>query len=214
MNTLPESNTAAGLTQAPALAGFEHISRYWDSQNNVYAARIKPGEFYVTAADEMITTVLGSCVSACIRDTQKDIGGMNHFMLPYGTGIGIEDSISAANRYGSFAMEHLINAILSHGGNRRNLEIKLVGGGRILDTLTDIGNSNIKFVKNYLRTETLPFAAEDLGGIYPRKVNYFPSSGRVLVKKLRGTSAAVAKQESGYLHSLLRQPMAGSIDLL
>lgn len=73
------------------LPGFEHINRYWDSVHQAAAAKLLPGEYYVTVEDEIIVTVLGSCVSACIRDPIRGIGGMNHFMLPIsqqGRGIG------------------------------------------------------------------------------------------------------------------------------
>ena len=66
----------------PSIAGFEHVNRYVDREHGVIAAKILPGEYYVTQEDELITTVLGSCISACIRDKESGMGGMNHFMLP------------------------------------------------------------------------------------------------------------------------------------
>ena len=115
-----------------AIAGFESINRYWDTTNNIYAAKILPGEFYVTMTGELITTVLGSCVSACVRDTATGIGGMNHFMLPADisrTGkTWNKTPVNAQTRYGNIAMERLINVILAGGGKRQNLEIKLFGG--------------------------------------------------------------------------------------
>ena len=164
------------------LPGFDDIGHYWDSKHQLYAARIRPGEYYVTSTNELISTVLGSCISACIRDPKCGIGGMNHFMLPHSATAGDGGYASTAARYGSYAMEHLINKILAHGGERARLETKLFGGGRMLRTITDVGSSNIAFVHDYLRTETLLVSAEDLGGIHPRKVLYFPETGRVLVR--------------------------------
>ena len=144
------------------LPGFEHINRYWDPVHRAYAVKLLPGEYYVTVEHEMIVTVLGSCVSACIRDPIRGIGGMNHFMLPAGQR---EDDrwqygrMDAAARYGYYAMELLINTILKHGGNRAHLEVKIVGEGRILSHMTDIGQRNITFVREYLRTEGLQVVA-------------------------------------------------------
>jgi chemotaxis protein CheD len=197
-----------------ALPGFKHIKRYWDHRNHCWLAKILPGEYYVTRYDEILMTVVGSCVAACIRDNVRGIGGMNHFMLPEVSIDKWENTgISAANRYGSFAMEHLINDILKHGGRRENLELKLFGGGRIMRNMTNIGQKNIEFVKNYVRTESLTLLAEDLGSIYPRKILYFPANGRVRVKKLRAIEQIIVQREKAYQRSLETQPIAGDIDL-
>ena len=194
-----------------ALPGFEGIRRYWDSARQIYAARILPGDYYVSYGDEMITTVLGSCVSACIRDPDIGLGGMNHFMLPDGDN---DACVDKSARYGANAMEHVINTSLAHGGKRERLEIKLFGGGRVLQKMTDVGDRNIRFVRDYLVTETLPVASEDLGGIHPRKVLYFPASGRVLVRKLPLRSEhKVCRREMEYKRSLLGRPMTGEIEL-
>ena len=128
--------TATERPQRPSvLPGFESIKSYWDSQHQLYSARILPGEYYVSGGEEIISTVLGSCVSACVRDPDIGVGGMNHFMLPEisssssSSGSG---SFSEATRYGFFAMEQLINEILKAGGRRENLEVKLAGGGRVI----------------------------------------------------------------------------------
>jgi len=197
----------------PCLPGFENIKRWWDHSCARFTARILPGEYYVSCEDELITTVLGSCVSACIRDPVIGIGGMNHFMLPHGTGIGNTADNNAATRYGSFAMEHLINDILKQGGKRERLEIKLFGGGNVLAGMTDIGKRNISFVREYLNTEILPVLADDLGGTHPRKVNYFPATGKVMLRKLRRTTDNIIQQDKKYLHTLEEKPVAGEIDL-
>jgi len=199
-----------------ALPGYRHIRRYWDHHHDSYVAKILPGEYYVTRHDEIIMTVVGSCVSACVRDSVIGIGGMNHFMLPTHTSINKWEntSVCSACRYGSVAMERMINEILKYGGQRKNLEVKLFGGGRIMGKMVNIGQQNIEFVKKYLEMENLILLAEDLGDIYPRKILYYPSNGRVRVKKLRAMEQyTVVERENAYLRDLEKQPIAGDVDL-
>lgn len=197
----------------PALPGFETINRYWDRTRQRFAAKILPGQYYVTTHDECIVTVLGSCVSACIRDPLFGVGGMNHFMLPSGTGAG-DGWPGIATRYGNYAMEHLINVVLKHGGRREHLEIKVFGGGRILAQMTDIGRRNIEFIREYLHTEGLRIAAENLGDVHPRKVVYFPQTGKAQQKKLRSLhNDTLAEREKAYLHALENEPVTGDIEL-
>lgn len=181
-----------------ALPGYGHIKRYWDCHNNNFVAKILPGEYYVTRHDEILITIVGSCVSACIRDSVSGIGGMNHFMLPH---VILDkwkrNKVCMASRYGSFAMECLINEILKYGGYWENLEVKLFGGGCIIENMMNIGQKNIDFVKAYLQTENLTLLAEDLGDIYPRKILFSPVNGRVRVKKLRAQQRII-KAESVY----------------
>lgn len=198
-----------------SFSGFESIKKYWDPVQGIYAAKILPGEFYVTAhPQEMVVTVLGSCVSACIRDPKTGVGGMNHFMLPVdrSSGSTIEGN---AERYGNYAMESLINAIASRGdGRRTGLEVKLTGGGRVLKMGTDIGGQNIAFVLEYVKAEHLNLLAEDLGDQYPRKVYYVPSTGRLRVKKLvEVRNDTLFARESRYAKSLEDKPVAGDVEL-
>ncbi len=183
----------------------------------MYAAKLLPGEYYVSCEQETIVTVLGSCVSACVRDPIFGIGGMNHFMLPvsHGSSGSWENSgVSASTRFGNYAMEQLVNDILKYGGNRKNLEVKVFGGGRILAQMTDIGRKNIDFVEDYLRTEKLRIAASDMGDIYPRKVYYTPSSGKVFVKKLRSIhNNTIVERETEYLNQLKQKPVSGEVTL-
>jgi len=200
------------------LPGFEHINRYWDKAHNTQAAKILPGEYYVTINDELVTTVLGSCVSACLRDKRLGVGGMNHFMLPIsedGSGWnGASDEASTATRYGNFAMEHMINEILKHGGQKRNLEAKIFGGGRIMQNLSDVGARNIEFVRDYLKVEGIPILGEDVSDIHPRKVVYFPRSGRALVKRIKHLhNDTVARRENAYLDEISHQPARVDIEL-
>ena len=198
----------------PALPGYEHINRYWDRENASFAAKILPGQYYVSMTGEIITTVLGSCISACIRDRRTGIGGMNHFMLPKDGNAPPSANNSAAARYGNYAMETLINDILKNGGRRPNLEVKVFGGGQILAQMTDIGASNIRFIHEYLELENLYLAAEDVGGQSPRKVLYYPDSGRVRVRKLRVLkNETIIQRERQYLNKLEERPVTGNIEL-
>lgn len=198
-----------------ALPGFEHIGRYWDPVHEAIAAKILPGDFYVTRHEEMIVTVLGSCVSACIRDAGARIGGMNHFMLPTEGELDRDAwARSDAARYGNYAMERMINEILKLGGRRDHLEIKVFGGGRVLAGLSDVGAKNIAFVIDYLREEGLAIAAQDLGDVFPRKVYYYLQSGRVRVKKIREVkNETIARREREYLDVLKKKPIAGAVEL-
>ena len=202
----------------PSIAGFEHVNRYWDRDREIIAAKILPGEYYVTQANELITTVLGSCVSACIRDKELGIGGMNHFMLPESNPgkwkQGSEAIVGIATRYGNYAMEHLINTILSNGGKRKNLEVKVFGGGKIISALTDVGMKNIDFVLSYIDQEGLKLLAHDLGDIYPRKIIFFPKTGKVSMKKIQDLhNDAIAKRERQYFNSLKNAPVESDVEL-
>jgi chemotaxis protein CheD len=187
---------------------------YFDRTFDCQAAKILPGEYYFTNKDMLIVTVLGSCVSACIRDRVTGLGGMNHFMLPDGGGDG--SPVSASARYGTYAMEVLINDLLKAGARRENLEAKVFGGGAVLKGFTamNVGERNAAFVQTFLRNEKIRIMAEDLNDIYPRKVYFFPRTGKVLVKKLMQThNDTLAKREIEYASRLKKQPVAGDIEL-
>jgi chemotaxis protein CheD len=177
------------------------------------AAKILPGEYYYTDRDMLIVTVLGSCVSACIRDRVTGLGGMNHFMLPDGGDTG---PVSASMRYGTYAMEVLINDLLKAGARRESLEAKVFGGGAVLRGFTamNVGERNAAFVTSFLKTERIPVMAEDLNDVYPRKVYFFPRTGKVLVKKLMQThNDTLARRELDYASRLKVTPVAGDVDL-
>ena len=201
----------------PALPQFEHVTRFWDNEHSCYSARILPGEYYVTRNAEVVCTVLGSCVSACIRESRLNIGGMNHFMLPLDGSNGESawgGALSAATRYGNVAMERLINDILKLGGRRENLEIKLVGGGRVLNMDNDIGSRNIDFVRQYVHDEGFKVVSEDLGDVHARRVVYFPQSGRMRVRKLNAApDETLVARERQYLRQLDATPAEGEIEL-
>lgn len=208
-------NNRAGIPQTPlALPGFEHIKRYWDPSRGLHVAKILPGEYYISMSGEMITTVLGSCISACIRDRKLGIGGMNHFMLPSSAKLDDWGGSSSSARYGSFAMEVLINEILKAGGRRENLEVKAFGGASVNSSLSSVGRKNIAFLHEFLQIEGLHLAVEDLGTQYPRKVNFFPDSGRAQVKKLRSIhNDTIVERENRYMEELVEAPVQGDIEL-
>ncbi|MFV2059468.1 MAG: chemoreceptor glutamine deamidase CheD [Gammaproteobacteria bacterium] len=199
------------------IKGFEHINRFWDGMHNVFSAKILPGEFYVSTQGEMISTVLGSCVSACIRDPIMGVGGMNHFMLPATKeNIANITNINDAARYGNFAMEEMINVILKAGGKKENLEVKLFGGGKVLPGMNtlDIGAKNISFVRGYVALEDLNVVSSDLGDIYPRKVLFFADSGKVKMKKLKTVhNKTIAAREESYKQKIEQKPVSGDIEL-
>jgi chemotaxis protein CheD len=195
----------------------EHFANnlYYDRTFDCDAAKILPGEFYCTFKDMLIVTVLGSCVAACIRDRVSGIGGMNHFMLPDGSD-GSNPLISASARYGTYAMEVLINELLKNGARRENLEAKVFGGGNVLRGLTalNVGERNAAFVRAYLKAEGIRVLAEDLNDIFPRKVYFFPRSGRVLVKKLRElNNNTLVNREQDYASRLAGKEIGGEVDL-
>lgn len=200
---------------ARTLPGFENVRRYRNAQGQI-VARLLPGDYYVTCEDEVLDTVLGSCVSACIRNPRLKIGGMNHFMLPRPSGCDgdtWESVAGRATRYGSASMEQLINRILKAGGARSDLEVKIFGGGRVLSSLTDVGLHNVTFVREYLQHEGLRVASEDVGDSCPRHVQYFPMSGRVRVRRLTSQRDKVVSMEQQYAAGLAKAPVAGEIDL-
>lgn len=193
-----------------AIPEFEHINRYWDRGRMSPAAKILPGEYYVTRNEELITTVLGSCVSACIRDAESGIGGMNHFMLPL---LGLRGSQSSPaspvfeTRYGNHAMDRLIADVVRAGALRQNLEAKVFGGGRVLSQMTDVGRKNMEFVTQYLEQHRIPVRGSDLGDIYPRKVVYFPRTGAAYVRKLKTMhNDTIIRREEEYMHELEESP--------
>lgn len=214
------SATHSRPVQPPASSGFEHVNRYWDNVHHVWAAKILPGEFYVSTHGEMVVTVLGSCISACIRDKVRGIGGMNHFMLPiqneFSSDVWGSNPNTHASRYGNWAMEYLINEILKRGGKRENLEVKLFGGGQMITSMSDVGQRNILFAYNYLASESLSAVASDVGDIYARKVLYFPDTGSVKVRRIKQlNNNTIIQRETEYQRKVATptQAPAGNVDL-
>ncbi|MDQ8021001.1 MAG: chemoreceptor glutamine deamidase CheD [Moraxellaceae bacterium] len=208
----------AALTSGSVLGIRDQLAsnRYFDRGFGCEAVKVLPGEYFVTSEQMAIVTVLGSCVSACVRDRMLGVGGLNHFMLPDGT-VGCDARpLSGSARYGVFAMEILINHLLKLGARREHLEAKVFGGGHVMAKLagSQVGERNAEFVLDYLHTERIPLVAEDLGDIYPRKVYFFPASGRVMVKRLiELKNGTVMDREREYAHRLHTQPLAGAVEL-
>ena len=191
---------------------FDHIARYQTAAGEKIA-KVLPGDYYVTAPPELISTLLGSCVAACIRDPSLELGGMNHFMLPEASPEA-RDLRSHAGRYGVHAMENLINGILRRGGQRERLEVKIFGGGSMGRSRARIGEQNATFVEEYLRREGFVVAARDLGGEVARRLIYEPGSGLVQVMKLPPMDLApLVNEEVRYERSLERALCAGSVEL-
>lgn len=158
---------------------------------------VHQGDCLVSAETDLTySTVLGSCISACVRDVVANVGGMNHFLLAEQSG-SAKDRYGASARYGAFAMEQLINKVLTRGtGKKSNLEIKVFGGGKINAALDDVGAKNIEFVRQFLADEGYVMAKEDMGGMYARRVMFKPASGRAFIKRLDNTAnASIAKEE-------------------
>jgi chemotaxis protein CheD len=175
---------------------------------------VHQGECLVSEeADLTFSTVLGSCVAACVRDVETGVGGMNHFLLASPSGAA-RDRYGESARYGAFAMEQLINKVLTRGGGRKShLEFKIFGGGLINAALSDIGAKNILFVHQFLIDEGYVLAAEDVGGSFARRVIYKPNSGRAFVKRLdSATGASVANEELAIVRRRPGRPM-GDIEL-
>ncbi|SOZ39666.1 MULTISPECIES: chemoreceptor glutamine deamidase CheD [Cupriavidus] len=171
---------------------------YFDREFGKQAIKLLPNEYYVTREDVVLTTVLGSCVAACIRDEVAGVGGMNHFMLPDDDG-SADRMLSASMRYGSYALEVLINELLKMGARRERLEAKVFGGGAVLANMTtlNIGDRNADFVLRYLKAEEVRVAAQDLRGPHARRVSYFPIGGLALVRRLtrQDDQVSVARDE-------------------
>lgn len=196
------------------IKGFEKYKKFYDASLKANVVKISPGDYYITDQKEIITTVLGSCISACIRDTRLKIGGMNHFMIPVKCPHTSHPEQDMDTRYGTYAMEHLINDIYKYGGNRKYLEIKLFGAGNVLVGSGNVGMKNIKFVRDFIHTEGYKIHSENLGGDNPRKINYCPVTGKVMMKKLASTNiAAIQREERKLQEKVESSTVAGEIDL-
>ena len=163
-----------------------HFSKrtYHDRTFNTLAVKILPGEYHVTATGIMISTVLGSCVSVCVCDRINGVGGMNHFMLPEDNALKGKFTVPSA-RYGTHAMELLLNHYTKLGGKRTLLEAKIFGAGRVMDGMSNVGRLNAEFALRYLKARHIQVVAMDVGDVYPRKIVFWPDTGQVLVKRIR-----------------------------
>ncbi|MBA4341946.1 MAG: chemotaxis protein CheD [Methylibium sp.] len=182
---------------------------FYDAHFKNAAVKILPGEYFVDNEDILVMTTLGSCIAACLWDRQAQVGGMNHFMLPEGAG----DS----GRYGSFAMELLINELMKRGASKSRMEAKIFGGGAVIAGMNtiNVGERNTNFVLDYLKTERIPVVSKDVMDVYPRKVCFLPHSGKAMVKRLAPTNTdALVQQDRAAAQKA--QPVVssgGSVDL-
>ena len=182
---------------------------FYDAHFQNEAVKVLPGEYYVDGEDLLVMTTLGSCIAACLYDRQARIGGMNHFMLPEGAG--------ESGRYGTYAMELLINEMMKRGASRLTMEAKVFGGGAVISGMStiNVGERNTNFVIDYLKTERIPIVSKDVMEIYPRKVCFLPASGKAMVKRLAPTNTdALLQQDRLAAQKAVPQSTGGgSIDL-
>jgi chemotaxis protein CheD len=184
---------------------------FYDAHFRNDAVKILPGEYFVHDEDILIMTTLGSCIAACLWDRQARIGGMNHFMLPENAGGG---ALTDSGRYGSYAMELLINEMMKRGASRGSLEAKVFGGAQVISGMNsmNVGERNTQFVVDYLKTERIPILSRDVLDVHPRKVCFLPASGKAMVKRLAASNAdaLVAQERAAAARPV---PAGGSVDL-
>lgn len=184
------------------------MSRYWEPRLSSYIVHVLPGELHVTNEDIVIATVLGSCVSACVRDVNRRIGGINHFMLPF----VLRGDDAGSARYGVTALEVLVNKIVGTTGKRSDLEVKVFGGGRVINGSGDVGRSNIDLVRAFFKNEGIAISSEDLGESYARRIRYWPRTGRAQVQRIPMARAKeVVVIEEKVSHEIAGD--AGSVEL-
>lgn len=189
----------------PGEASFFYVDHHFQYD----AVKVLPGEYFVTGEDVLVMTVLGSCIAACIWDNKARLGGMNHFMLPEG-----EDG---SGRYGSYAMELLLNEMFKLGARRETMQAKIFGGGAVMAGFTtmNVGERNTHFVLDYLAAERIPVVSQDVMDVHPRKVCFFPVTGKVLVKRLAHAhpEALVVEERKGNAVNVAKSTAGGSVDL-
>ncbi|NBQ87871.1 MAG: chemoreceptor glutamine deamidase CheD [Betaproteobacteria bacterium] len=195
------------LARKPGEASFFYVDHHFQYD----AVKVLPGEYFVSGEDIVMMTVLGSCIACCLWDPAARVGGMNHFMLPD------PDGTENSGRYGAYAMELLINEMLKSGARRERLQAKIFGGAQVMHNFTsmNVGERNTAFVQQYLQTERIAVLASDVLDIHPRKVCFFPVSGRAMVRRLAHAhpEALVAQERSGRADAVAQTTAGGSIDL-
>lgn len=204
------------MNSSSSVMEFGHIRRIQDTRFPYEVAVILPGEYFVCEEPKVVYTVLGSCISVCLRDPLLNIGGMNHFMLaaPSSNSPGDNDGWADSGRYGSFAMEMLINELLKRGAKKERLEAKVFGGGKIYEGNMDIGAKNAAWALDYLDREGMTLLKANVGDVCPRKVYFFTNSGKVLMKKLdRVVAQSIAKEEEQYQSKLQEAPVQSEVTL-
>jgi chemotaxis protein CheD len=184
------------------------LRKFRNPRDGFLHVQLTLGDTYVTSApEEVLTTILGSCIAACIRDTVAGIGGMNHFLLPDGNSGDRE-----ARCYGVNAMELLINDILKHGGDRRRLEAKIFGGANVVSALTDVGSRNYAFARQFLSDEGIPLVGGDVGGDLARRIQFMPASGRARQALVKGAEPKLVEEELTALHKKTQTAAAADVE--
>lgn len=182
---------------------------------------IHPGEQYVTRKDMVISTLLGSCVAACLYDAVNCVTGMNHFLLASCRQVFAANVCSSdVGRYGVHAMELLINAMLKQGAERQCLRAKVFGGGAVLATLNrpsrnpGIGDINIRFVREFLQRENIPLISSCLGGSQGMLIHFFSADHSVYLRRVGKTcSSHIAAEEYRYQEEVLEEYASGKPDI-
>ena len=205
----PPSGSRLEHLKAQARKPGEASFFFYDAHFRNDAVKILPGEYFVHNEDLLIMTTLGSCIAACLWDRNVRVGGMNHFMLPEGAG--------ESGRYGSYAMELLINEMMKRGASRMTMEAKVFGGGQVVAGMNslNVGERNTNFVIDYLKTERIPIMSKDVLDVYPRKVCFLPASGKAMIKRLAptNTDALVAQDRAAAQRAVPASTGGGSVDL-
>jgi chemotaxis protein CheD len=184
------------------------LRKFRNPRDGFMHVQLTLGDTYVTSEpEEVLTTILGSCISACIRDPVIGVGGMNHFLLPDGNSGDRE-----ARCYGVNAMELLINDILKHGGDRRRLEAKLFGGANVVAALTDVGSRNYAFARQFLTDEGIPIVGGDVGGELARRIQYMPANGRARQAVVKGAEPKLVEEELTALHKKAQTAAAADVE--
>jgi chemotaxis protein CheD len=206
-NASPRLQRLRAAPRKPGEASFFFYDAHFRSES----VKVLPGEFFVHDEDIVVSTTLGSCIAACLWDRERRVGGMNHFLLPEGSG-----SDADTGRYGAFAMDLLIGEMVKRGANRATMEAKVFGGGAVISGMSSInvGQQNTDFVLHYLRTERISVVSKDVLDIYPRKVAFLPASGKAMVKRLASANVdALAAQERAAAARPAPAAAGGSVDL-
>ncbi len=193
---------------------YDGKKRYYDNICEHTIVKLYTGDCYVTAESrELLVTILGSCVAVCARDPIAKVGGMNHILLP-GTGSIKLNNTTGSTRYGAFAMEKLINGLIKLGGRKSRIETKIFGGSQVMRNDSMIGNRNIKFVEEYLHNESIPILAKDVGGDLPRRIHYFPDTGKVRLRRLRRKDdLRIAAKEREFVQTKVASDSSGEIEI-
>jgi chemotaxis protein CheD len=215
MSHIKHNNSERRLSADNPLRLLTDKKRVFNKAYGVHVIKIFSGEWGISNnSDEMFATILGSCVSACVHDPVTKIGGMNHFLLPRDGDESATIADHAAARYGVYAMEMLINSMLKAGGQKSRFEFKIFGGGNVLNNSTKIGSKNADFIRQFMKDEGFRIVSQDLEGTQPRSIHYYPTTGKVMMRKLqRAEDFAIIEEENKYQNKLQTKPIEGDIEL-